>query len=144
MAKTKHQFGKYAVIRPITYHFEKEPDWYWIFKPPTTRDELDLQKFMFQKRTHRTASGVEELPATFMEVVMRQLALTFDGTNIPKYEEIDGELQETGKPILDKDASTEEVEAVLGEMPTDLTQELWKALGEHVPNWGAETNNPKA
>jgi len=137
------QFGNYAIITPITYHFEKEPEWYWIFKPPTARNELDLQKFMFQKRTRRTANGVEELPATFMEVVMRQLALTFGGTNIPNYKEVDGEWIPIEEPILKEGDRPEKIEEVLGAMPTDLVQELWEALGEHVPNWGAVKNNPK-
>ena len=137
-------FGKYAVITPYTYHFEKEPDWYWKFAPPTARDELDLQRFLFQKRTRTTNGVAEQYPATSMEVVFRQLALTFGGTNIPDYEKNpDGEWIDSGRPILKEDASVEVVEAILGKMPTELVQELWAALGEHIPNWGPMKLDPK-
>lgn len=137
------KFGNYAVIQPITYNFKKEPEWYWKFKPPTARDELKLQQFLFHRRT-RVVDGVQEqLPATSMEVVFRQLALTFGGTNIPRYEHKDGEWVMTDQPILQTDDSVEKIEAVLGEMPTELVWELWEALGEHVPNWGPIKNNPK-
>jgi hypothetical protein len=138
------KFGQYAVIQPVTYNFEKEPEWHWKFKPPTAKDELELQRFLFQKRSRTTPDGMrEQLPATSMEVVFRQLALTFGGTNIPKYVEVKGEWQETEKPILKEDDSVEEIEKVLGEMPAELIQELWNALGEHVPNWGPVKEDPK-
>jgi hypothetical protein len=137
-------FGNYAVVLPYTHNFEKEPDWYWKFNPPTAKDELDLQRFLFQRRT-RTVNGVaEQLPATSMEVVFHQLALTFGGTNVPKYEQDeDGKWVKTDSPVLKKGAETEDVKKVLGEMPTDLVMELWVALGEHIPNWGPIQDDPK-
>lgn len=137
------KFGNYAVLEPITYNFEREPEWYWKFKPPTARDELQFQRFLFHKRS-RTVNGVsEQLPATRMEAIFRQLALTFGGTNIPKYKLVDGEWQDTGEPILKEGSSVEEIEKVLGEMPTELVQEIWSALGDHIPNWGPESGDPK-
>lgn len=139
----EHKFGKYAVIRPYTYNFELEPDWYWNFKPPTARDELDLQRFLFQKRTRTVAGVSEQLPATSMEVVFQQLALTFGGTNIPTYKEVEGEWQETETPILQKNDDVEKIKKALGGMPTELVLELWEALGEHIPNWGPMQSDPK-
>jgi hypothetical protein len=145
MSKSSHKFGKYAVIEPITYVLKEEPNWYWEFKPPTARDELNLQQFLFQRRTRTTRAGeTEQIPPTIMEVTFHQLALTFGGTNIPMYELKDGDWVETGKPILGKDAAVEEIKDVLGEMPSELVLELWEALGEHVPNWGPESDSPKA
>lgn len=138
------KFGKYAVVEPVTYNLKNEPEWYWKFKPPTARDELNFQRFLFQGRT-RTVNGVTEpLPAVRMEGVFRQLALTFGGTNIPKFKKDGDQWVETGEPILQVGAEVEEIENVLGEMPTELVFELYEALGEHVPNWGPEPNNPKA
>jgi hypothetical protein len=137
------KFGNYAILDDITYHFEKEPDWYWKFKAPTAKDELKLQRFLFRQRT-RVKDGVQEtMQATSMEVVFRQLSLTFGGTNIPKYVKKEGEWVETDQYILYPDNSIEKIEEVLGEMPTNLVQELWNALGEHVPNWGPAQDNPK-
>jgi len=138
------KFGNYAIVQPITYNFEKEPDWYWKFKPPTARDELALQQYLFQRRTRTVEGVVEQLPATSMEIVFHQLALTFGGTNIPKYKEVDGEWVSAEEPVLQTDASVEEIKATLGEMPTDLVLELWIALGQHVPNWGPSPKDPKA
>jgi hypothetical protein len=138
------KFGKYAVVEPVTYNFAKEPDWYWKFKPPTARDELNMQRFLWQRRNVVRPDGSREsLPATEMDVVFHQLGLTFGGTNIPQYKLVDDEWVETDKPILQKDADVEEVKSVLGEMPTDLVKELWEALGEHVPNWGPVQDDPK-
>jgi len=137
------KFGNYAIVNAVTYNFEKEPDWYWKFKPPTAKDELILQQFLFQKRT-RTVDGVsEQLPATSMEIVFEQLALTFGGTNIPKYKQEGDEWVATDEPILTDSSDVGKIKQVLGEMPTDLVQELWIALGKHIPNWGPLQDNPK-
>jgi len=137
------KFGNYAIINAVTYYFEKEPDWYWMFKPPTAKNELELQQFLFQGRT-RTANGVsEQLPATSMEIVFEQLALTFGGTNIPKYKEQEGEWVATEEPVLKASSDIGKIKEVLGDMPTVLVQELWKALGKHVPDWGPIQNDPK-
>jgi 2-hydroxychromene-2-carboxylate isomerase len=39
-------FGKYAVIVPVTYHFKQEEGWWWKIAPPTSGNELEMQRFM--------------------------------------------------------------------------------------------------
>ena len=137
------KFGKYALISAYTYTLEEEPDWQWVFKPPTANDELQLQAFMVQHRTITENGRTENIPATVMEICLEELALTFGGTTIPKFKEVDGEWVATDSPILEENASKSQVKKVLGEMPTAMVLELWKALGEHVPNWGPVSGNPK-
>ena len=137
------KFGKYAVIAPVEYTLENESDWTWTFKPPTAKDELQLQSFLTHKRTVTLGGRTETIPATFMEMVFEELALTFGGTSIPSFIEEDGEWVATDKPILKEKATKAEVKKVLGEMPTELVLELWRALGEHVPNWGPTKKDPK-
>ena len=68
------------------------------------------------------------LPMT-LEIAIREIAVTFAGTNIPM-----SETEPT--PIVVKGASWEEVEAVLRGMPREMISELWIAVGEAVPGWG--------
>ena len=127
----KLNFGKYAVIDPIEHQFEKMPEWTWKLKPPTSGDELLMQKFMAHNRFEVGADGVRrEFPPTTMEVCHRELALTFAGTNIP----LDPENPE--EPILKPGASLQEIETMLRQMPPEMVLELWEALGEAVPGWG--------
>ena len=138
------KFGNYAIVQEIEYALEQEPDWTWTFKPPTSKDEMTLQNFMSRGRTVVENGFTETHPVTIMEVTFEELALTFGGTTIPKFKEEDGEWVATDQPVLKNNASKSEIKKVLGEMPTEMVLELWKALGEHVPGWGPLTNNPKA
>lgn len=129
-------FGKYAVLEAVTYTLEKEPEWWWKFKPVTSGMEVEMSRFYSHGRVVTGPDGVRrEYFPTSMEVAHREIALTFGGTNIPK----DGK---EGDPILSPNAKVEEVEAVLRKMPTELVLELWEALAEHVPGWGPA--RPKA
>mgnify|MGYP001056892004 CR=1 FL=1 len=138
------KFGKYAVVQPVTYTFKEEPDWTWTFKPPTAKDELELQAFVTQGRTITENGRTETRPVTPMEMTFEELALTFGSTTIPEYKQENGEWVATDKPILKDNASPAAVKKVLSEMPTEMVLELWQALGEHVPNWGPITKDPKA
>jgi hypothetical protein len=125
-------FGKYAVLGAVTHHFELEPDWYWIVKPATSQDELEMAKFMSANRYYTTRDGVRhEQPANWIEIEYREIALTFGGTNIP----IDPERPDSG-PILNDKAKLLEIEAVLKSMPQEMVNEIWKAVGEANPTWG--------
>ena len=136
----KFNFGKYAVVDPIEYHFEKMPEWIWKIKPPTSGDELKMQKFMAYNRYEVGADGVRrEFPPTTMEVCHRELSLTFAGTNIPS--DVEKPVEEGGEPVLKAAASLETIENTLRQMPPEMVMELWGALGEAVPGWGVR---PKA
>lgn len=123
-------FGKYAIIDAVEYHFEKEPDWVWKIKPPTSGDELAMSKFLVQNRVEVDATGTRrEFPPTYTEIAYREIALCFGGTNIPKA---------NGDPILKADARIEQVEAVLRKMPHAMVMEIWGAIADHVPGWGPQ------
>jgi hypothetical protein len=82
------------------------------------------------------ADGTREnlLPMT-LEVAMREVAVTFGGTNIPTSET-------DPTPILQESATWEQVEDVLKDMPREMLSELWVAVGEAVPGWGPTKKNP--
>jgi hypothetical protein len=131
-------FGKYALIQPIEYHFKLEPDWTWTINPPTSGDEMEMSRFLNRgKFTLGLEGTTREAPPTWLEIAHRELAITFGGTTIPGDD----------KPLLDKDASIVVVEMVLQEMPHEMVMELWMALGEVVPLWGgrqASLPNPES
>jgi hypothetical protein len=134
------QFGKYAIVAPVTHHFEKEENWWWKIEPPTSGDELNISKFLVQARVITGPDGVRrEYPPTDTEIMHREIALTFGGTNIPA---TDKPVEEGGEPIIKSGDPVEIIEALLRQMPHEMVIEIWEALGEAVPNWGPQF--PKA
>jgi hypothetical protein len=128
-------FGKYAVIDPVTHTFEKEPGWWWKIKAPTAADELAVSRVLSRDQTRVEADGTRTtLLTTTMEVALREVAVTFAGTNIPASET-------DPTPILRTGASWEEVEAILKQMPREMLVEIWIAVGEAVPGWGPAKHN---
>ena len=130
------KFGQYSILDPVEHHFEKDPDKIWIIKPPTSGDELALEKFLIQKRLVVAEGQQVSLPPTNLEVAHREIALTFGGTTL-----VDTEIPNNTHPILDKNASVAEIEAVLCQMPYDLVMELWSAVGEATLAWGPQKNS---
>ena len=123
-------FGKYAIVTDVKYNFKLEPDWYWMIRPPLAEDELQVSKLLAQDKTRMEGDGtrVVQLPTT-LEIAIREIAVTYGGTNIPTSEN-------DPTPVLKKDAAWEEVEELLKKMPRALVLELWDAVGEAVPGWG--------
>ena len=128
-------FGKYAILTPVEYKFREEPDWTWTIKPILAGEELERSKFLMQKRAITQDGQRFELPPTWLEVVLREIALTFGGTTIPK--EVDSK-----EPALAKSVSIAEIEAFLKTMPQPMVMEIWDAIGVSYPEWGPAT--PKA
>ncbi len=136
---TDFSFGNYAIIDVVEHHFEKEPDWVWKIKPPTSGDELAMSKFLVQNRVEQDASGVRrEFPPTYTEIAYREIALTFGGTTIPKGGKKGKSLTEGGDPILSESARIEQIEAVLRKMPHEMVMEIWGAIADAVPGWGPQ------
>ena len=130
------KFGKYAVINEVVHHFENEPEWTWKIDPPTSGDELAIAKFLVQGRVQLGLDGVRrEYPPTNAEVMHREIALLFGGTNIPTSERDES-------PVLSKTAAVEAVEAVLREIPNPMVYEIWDAVGKACPGWGPMRPNP--
>lgn len=127
-------FGKYAVISEVTHTLSEEPGWWWKIKPVTSGMELEMSKFLSHRRLVTTPSGRVEMPPTSLEIGFHELALSFGGTNIPKF--ADKPVEEGGEPIIAKDATIEQIEEVLKSFPRSLFMELWRAVGEAYPFWG--------
>jgi len=122
------KFGKYAIIDPVTHHFKEEPDWWWKITPPTSGDELARSKFTLQNRIVTDPMGVQrEYPPTNTEVMHREVALLFGGTNVPADDDT---------PILAENQPVENIENVLRQMPHGMVLEIWEAIAEAVPGWG--------
>ena len=129
------KFGSYAIIDPVTFNFKKEEKWWWKIKPATAGDELNLRKFYSEGRVAYGPDGVrrEYFPNAY-EQAMREIALSFGGTNIPLVD--DEPVEEGGAPILKVGAGVEKIEAVLASMPTEMVMEIWDHVGQVIPNWG--------
>jgi hypothetical protein len=142
----KQKFGKYAVFDTITHHFAEEPEWYWKIKAPTSGDELAMSKFQVYNRREIGPDGVmREYPPTNTEIMHREIALTFAGTNIPADE--DKTVEDGGDPIVSVKDPLETIETCLRAMPQKMVVEIWEALADAVPGWGpfrpkAEKSSP--
>ncbi len=136
---TDFNFGNYAIIDNVEHHFEKEPEWVWKIKPPTSGDELAMSKFLVQNRVEIDPSGVRrEFPPTYTEIAYREIALCFGGTTIPKGGKGGKPVSEGGDPILSDSARIEQIEATLRRMPHEMVMEIWGAIADAVPGWGPQ------
>lgn len=132
-------FGQYAIVDVVEHRFEKEPDWVWKIKPPTSGDELAMSKFLVQNRVEVDAAGIRrEFPPTYTEIAYREIALCFGGTDIPKGGKKGKPVAEGGEPVLADNARVEQIEAVLRKMPHPMVMEIWGAIADHVPGWGPQ------
>jgi hypothetical protein len=129
-------FGKYQVVGMLEYHFELEPEWYWNIRPVTSGDDLVMAQWYVNNSNIIMVDGKpREQPPLWMEVMYKEIALLFGGTNIPKEEK-------KKEPILKEGAKEEDVIAVLKQMPETMVEEIWRALGETNPFWGPRTFQP--
>ena len=131
----KQKFGKYAIFDIITHHFKEMPNWWWKIKAPTSGDELSMSKFQIYNRREVGPDGVmREFPPTNTEIMHREVALTFAGTNIPMDEE--KPVEEGGDPVVTPKDATETIEVLLRAMPQKMVLEIWDAIADAVPGWG--------
>ncbi len=132
------KFGKYAIVDTATFHFKLMEKWWWKIKPATAGDELNLRKFFSEGRIVWAPDGSHrEYFPNLYEQAMREIALTFAGTNIPVNDE--EPVEDGGAPLIKPGSSIEEIESVLRDMPTDLVMEIWDHIGQAVPGWGPLT-----
>ena len=122
--------GKYALFEPVEYKFKEEPELWWKIKPPTSGDELSMARFLNRGKYMVGPEGAsrEDAP-TMVEIMYREVALTFVGTNIE---------DDDGKPVLKKGASVTTIETVLKQLPHAMVLEIWEAIGENCPGWGGK------
>jgi len=122
--------GNYVLFEPFEYKFKKEPDLYWKIKPPTSGDEVDMARFLNRGKYVVSNEGAsrEDAP-TLVEIMHREVALTFAGTNIE---------DDDGKPVLKDNASVSSIEKVLKQLPYAMVLEIWEAIGDHCPGWGGK------
>jgi len=124
-------FGKYTVVGSLEHHFELEPEWFWRIRPATSGDDLVMAKYYVEESRAVVIDGKPvEQPPLWMEVMYREIAQLFDGTNIPK------DPKKLNVSVLGKNPSILDIEAVLQTMPEKMVEEIWRALGETNPFWG--------
>lgn len=141
---TKYSFGDYSIIGSVTHTFQKAPQWWWKIKPVTSGDELEITNFIYRNRDIEDANGkVRYIPPANLEIAHREIAILFDGTNIP--EDPDRPVEEGGKPIIEAGWPDEKIEQVLRQMPAAMVLEIWKAIGDANPEgrWGPDLPKPK-
>jgi len=131
-------FGKYSVVDSLEHHFELEHEWYWLIRPATSGDDLAMAKYYVDNTRSVIIDGKRvEQPPLWMEVMYREIAMLFNGTNIPK------DPKKPNVSVLDNKSSIQEIEAVLATMPEKMVEEIWKALGETNPFWGPRLYQPE-
>jgi len=122
-------FGKYAVLDNVKYHLEREPDMWWVFKPPTAREEIAINRFTQGGSIKQSAAGIERNIVTNAEIALEELALTVQSSNLKGKD---------GKNIINtKTMSVDTIREVVRSFPKELFWELWDALGATCPGWGA-------
>ena len=121
-------FGKYAVIDNVRYHLEKEPDMWWEFKPPTAREEIAINRFTQGGSVRTSVQGIERRVVTDAEIALEELALTFADSNFEDEEK---------RILLRPSDNLDKRREVISTFPKEMFYELWRALGEACPGWGA-------
>lgn len=133
--KAKLNFGKYAVLREVTYKFKEEPDWWWLIKPATSNEEIIIQQCVLMNRKYYESQDENgdtikvPLPPTAGEIAVYEVTVTFGGTNIPSDDD-------ENKPVLTKDASFPDIIEFVRSLPGDMLHELWVAVGQSNPTMG--------
>lgn len=127
-------FGQYAILDEVEHKFEKDNSLTWKFKPVTAEAELNIQKFLYQGRRVEVDGIVREYPPTQMEMKLRELALTFNGTNI---------VEDDGKPFITTDMSIEAIEEKIKTMPREMVDELYVALANATVLFGETAASKK-
>jgi hypothetical protein len=151
----KSRFSKYAILSPVKHSFAKEPKLFWTIRPSTSRDELAMTVFSTTEGSFLDAKGEKTIRyPNIIEITWRELATLFGGTNIPTSEIPQEELDKCvtqedvdklydALPRLNNDATIDQIEALLGDMPHAMVREAWFALGEANPGWGPRKDTPE-
>jgi len=118
-------FGKYAIVSNVKRNFEKEPQWYWSFRPNTAEDEIARTDF-YEDWLERKGTNVE--------MAVWELALLFGETNIPINPE--EPVDDGGDPYIDPGMKFDQRRRRVRLMPIEMLTELWVKMGENIPGWG--------
>lgn len=135
----KYDFGEYSILGSVKIHFSKAPHWWWKIHPVTAGDELEITNFIQKNRHVMGDDGkLHYQPPSSMEIAHMEIALLFDGTNIP--EEKDKPVEDGGKPLLEVGDSIDKILDVLRHMPQSMIMEIWEAIAKANPDgrWGPQ------
>lgn len=123
---TNINWGDYAILDKSKFFFKKMPGWYWIVKPVTGLLEIEYIKFLPSR---------DDAQKPWVEIAIRQIALTFGGTNIPAGTD---SVEDGGTPVIDTSMTVENIEAIINAMPIDMILEIWRMVGRANPGtmWG--------
>lgn len=133
--KTDFNWGDYAVIDVVTHKLEKKPDLWFRFKPLTAKGDVRLQQELRKKTKVTDDRVLYPLP---LEVAIMEIAVCYDGSNIPFAIVEEGEegasvrYEEAPSPNIGLEKVVEYIES----MPVSVVEELWRALGEGNPTLG--------
>ena len=71
-------------MKPVVHRFFRAPNLWWIIKPPSVLDQAVMEQFLSTMHTVVLPDKtVTQRPISLMELAIREIALTFGGTNIP-------------------------------------------------------------
>jgi hypothetical protein len=137
------RFGKYAVIEGIQYPLEREPSLWWGIRAPTAADELTMARYIAANRFEKNRfDDIVEIDMSNMEIAIQEIAILFDGTNIPW--DPKEPVEKGGKPLVRREDGIDAIKTVISIMPADLVTELWIALRRASPSWGPSGPNQPA
>ena len=129
------RFGSYAVIDEVTHHFEKEPRLVVENQEPRPAgDELAIAKFLVQGRSEMGLDGVRrDYPPTNAEVMHREIAHLFAGTNIPVSETT---VEDGGDPSSRRRDRSSRSKPSCARCPTRWSSSCGTPWPKPCPGWG--------
>lgn len=128
MAK-KIDFSGYAVLTDVIHGFQKKPGFTWTIRPQTVQDEIRVQQLINQNTRFIADEDGRRIPIppTRIELAVFEIATTFGGTTLKT---------DDGEFVIKSDAPLHEVLDLLHNMPTEMINELWIAVGKANPMMG--------
>lgn len=143
----RQQFGDYGGGGFVVHTFERVPAWKWRIKIVTFAEELEHEKVFtgYEITNHPDGRITRRIEGTDADILVEEIFLTFDGTNIPGSLSTDPEdcipiekvrpgVRKLFMPV-EVSKNRERFLELLGRMPTSMVREVWMAVRRANPQW---------
>ena len=130
-------WGAYAIIEGVQHHLERKPEYHFLIRPLTHRDQLKIDKEV-QALSYFDLEADRMVYPTNPQVALIEVATAYGGGNIPWIKEkvVDGKLVQEA---FDPPAPVSDLEVIkeyIGDLPFPVVEELWVAVGKANPTIG--------